>query len=65
MGEQNVNSSVRFIHVVTLTFVVLKLTKVIDWSWLLVLLPSIAHIVISLLVNIGIFVFYWWIYRDR
>lgn len=31
-----------FLNIVTLVFVVLKLTGVIDWSWWLVLMPTIV-----------------------
>jgi hypothetical protein len=33
-----------FLNIVTLVFVVLKLTAVIDWSWWLVLMPTILLI---------------------
>ena len=33
-----------FLNTVTLVFVVLKLTDVIDWSWWLVLMPTIIVI---------------------
>jgi hypothetical protein len=33
-----------FLNIVTLVFVVLKLTGVIDWSWWLVLMPTILGI---------------------
>jgi hypothetical protein len=35
-----------FLNTVTLVFVVLKLTDVIDWSWWLVLMPSIIGITV-------------------
>jgi hypothetical protein len=31
-----------FLNIVTLVFVVLKLTGVIDWSWVWVLMPTIV-----------------------
>jgi hypothetical protein len=36
--------NVMFLNIVTLVFVVLKLTGVIDWNWLLVLMPTILGI---------------------
>ena len=33
-----------FLNIVTLVFVVLKLTGVIDWSWVWVLMPTIIGI---------------------
>ena len=38
--------------VLTITFVVMKLTGVIAWSWLAVLSPSIAVIVLYTLIKI-------------
>lgn len=35
-----------FTELWTLTFIVLKLTNVIDWSWLVVLLPEIIAVLI-------------------
>ena len=47
-----------FTEILTLVFIVLKLTKVIDWSWLLVLLPELlglAVYVIIVISQIGLF----------
>lgn len=38
-----------YFHILTLIFVVAKLTAVIHWSWWLVFLPSIISIVILIL----------------
>jgi len=34
------------LSVLTVVFIVLKLMSVIDWSWFLVLLPTILHIIL-------------------
>lgn len=39
-----------FASVLTLIFIVLKLTKVIDWSWFWVLSPTIFSIVLTILI---------------
>lgn len=40
---ENSGSNVSFLHVMTLIFVVLKLTGVVNWAWWLVLLPSLIY----------------------
>jgi hypothetical protein len=37
--------------VLTVVFVVLKLTSVIDWSWIIVLSPTILAIVLRLIIH--------------
>lgn len=39
-----------FFSLLTIVFVTLKLTGFIDWSWWLVFLPTIIHVVIGILV---------------
>lgn len=39
MKKENTTGGVGFCGLLTLVFIVLKLTKVIDWSWLWVLSP--------------------------
>ena len=39
-----------FFSILTLIFIVLKLTAVIDWSWWLVLAPTILHVFIYFIV---------------
>lgn len=39
MKKENTAGGVGFCELLTLVFIVLKLTKVIDWSWLWVLSP--------------------------
>jgi len=37
-----------FLSVLTLIFIVLKLTEFIDWSWWLVLAPTLVHVSVML-----------------
>lgn len=39
MKKENTTGGVGFCGLLTLAFIVLKLTKVIDWSWLWILSP--------------------------
>ena len=39
-----------FLSVLTIVFVVLKLTNYIDWSWWLVLLPTLLHVGLAIMV---------------
>ena len=59
MNDKNFNVStghgVTFWEALFLTFMVLKLTNVITWSWLVVLSPLIVEIVIIALVSIVMF----------
>lgn len=50
------SSGMGFFGLLTITFIVLKLTKIIDWSWFWVLFPLIP-VTIIILGLIGIFVF--------
>lgn len=45
-----------FTEVLTLIFVVLKLTGVIDWSWWLVFTPSIAAGLFAIVVLTGLWI---------
>lgn len=44
------NGGISFVGLLTLVFIVLKLCKVIDWSWLWVLSPIWISIVIWILI---------------
>lgn len=48
MGTKNGGTS--FVGMLTLMFIVLKLTNVIDWSWWWVLSPSLIGILFMLIV---------------
>lgn len=59
MNDKNFNVStghgITFWEALFLTFMVLKLTNIITWSWLVVLSPLIAEIVIIVLAGIVMF----------
>lgn len=50
-GNKN-NTGIGFWGLLTIVFIVLKLTKVINWSWLWVLAPT--WIPVSIIIIIGI-----------
>lgn len=56
MKENNSNSGMGFVGLLTIVFIVLKLTKVISWSWLWVLSPLWISLVIGLLLIIIYFI---------
>ena len=51
------SGGVSFLHVMTLIFVVLKLTGVINWTWWLVLLPSLINfgLILGVILFVGVF----------
>lgn len=53
------SSGIRFTSLLTVVFITLKLTKVIDWSWWWVMSPLLipAAIVLVLLLVIGVIAF--------
>ena len=53
------SSGIRFTGLLTVVFITLKLTKVIDWSWWWVMSPLLipAAIVLVLLLVIGVIAF--------
>lgn len=62
MAEQNSSNSagVGFFGVLTITFIVLKLIKVIDWSWWWVTAPAWGSAILwFILVIIGIILSIW------
>ena len=38
-----------FLDILTIAFIVLKLTGVIDWNWLLVLSPELVSIILTII----------------
>lgn len=53
MSDNNVRSGLGFFDALTIVFIILKLCKVIDWSWWWVLAPTwipVALLVIILVV---------------
>ena len=49
MSEITVNHSFNMLHILTIVFVILKLCDIIDWRWIIVLLPSIIDIALCLI----------------
>ena len=49
MREITVNHSFNILHILTIVFVILKLCDIIDWRWIMVLLPSIIDIALCLI----------------
>ena len=56
MRENNTSKGIGFTGLLTIVFIVLKLTKVINWSWLWVLSPLWISLVIGLLLIIIYFI---------
>ena len=56
MKNDNSNKGIGFTGLLTIAFIVLKLTKIINWSWLWVLSPIWILIIIWLILFI---IFYW------
>lgn len=59
MSTKNNNSSsgIGFCGLLTIVFIVLKLTHYIDWSWIWILSPIWIPLSIVLLILAGIFVY--------
>ena len=58
MSNNNSSSSgIGFTGLLTIVFIVLKLTKVINWSWLWVLSPIWISTIIAIVIIIGIMAF--------
>ena len=51
------SSGIRFTGLLTVVFITLKLTKVIDWSWWWVMSPLLIPAAIALLLVIGVIAF--------
>lgn len=49
MSEITVSHSFNILHILTIVFVILKLCDIIDWRWIMVLLPSIIDITLCLI----------------
>lgn len=55
--DVNANGGIGFVGLLTIAFIVLKLCRVIDWSWWWVLSPIWISFGIVILVLIGIFAY--------
>ena len=65
MKVENTHSNgIGFLGLLTIVFIILKLCKVINWSWWLVLLPLWLPILVIVVVIIGIFLG-WVVTRER
>lgn len=64
--EKNSSSVISLSSILTVVFVVLKLTGVINWSWWLVFLPSLIHIGLTLvgLLIVALIAFAVYAYED-
>ena len=51
------NGGVGFVGLLTIAFIVLKLCKVIGWSWLWVLSPLWISVGLSILIIVGVLVY--------
>ena len=49
MSEITINHNFNILHILTIVFVILKLCDIIDWRWIMVLLPSIIDIALCLI----------------
>ena len=49
MSKITINHSFNILHILTIVFVILKLCDIIDWRWIMVLLPSIIDIALCLI----------------
>lgn len=52
MNNKNRPSGLGFTSVLTIVFIVLKLTDVINWSWWLVLSPTLINIALTIIIGI-------------
>ena len=51
------NSGVSFLHVMTFIFIILKVAGVVNWSWWVVLLPSLINfgLILGVILFVGVF----------
>lgn len=49
------SSNVSFLHVLTFIFIILKVAGVVNWSWWVVLLPSLINfgLVLGMILGVG------------
>lgn len=57
MNNITIKCNYSILHSLTIIFVVLKLCNIIDWGWIIVLLPSIIKIVCILIALIILILF--------
>ena len=56
MSDKKSNNSISFCGLLAIAFIVLKLTKVISWSWLWVLSPLWIPLALALVIFIVYFI---------
>ena len=49
MDNITIKCNYSILHILTIVFVILKLCDIIDWRWVIVLLPSIIDIALCLI----------------
>lgn len=49
------NSNISFLHVLTFIFIILKVAGVVNWSWWVVLLPSLIYfgLILGMILVVG------------
>ena len=57
------NGGLGLASVLTIVFVVLKLTGVIDWSWVWVLSPIWISFILGVLILVGVILY--WVHEDK
>lgn len=57
MNNITIKYNFSILHILTMIFIVLKLCNIIDWKWIIVLLPSIIKITIILIALIILILF--------
>lgn len=58
-NPKTVSSGIGFIGLLTIAFIILKLCKVIDWSWIIVLLAPIwIPVSVILLISLVVLIIY-------
>lgn len=58
MNEKSIKFGVNTLDVLQIIFIVLKCIGVIDWTWLQVLIPLWIQIGVSMIVILGLVVYY-------
>ena len=59
--NNNTSGGIGFIGLLTIAFIVLKLLKIIKWSWLWVLSPLWISFILLIVIVIGLIIFYKWL----
>ena len=59
MENSSSNGGIGFVGLLTIAFIVLKLTHVINWSWLWVLSPIWLSVLAVIIIFAALFIFVW------